>query len=561
MMRAPRSVPLLLAVCWLAGCKAVGPDFVAPREPVPDAYAAAGPTTPGSTTPGRATPGRATPSPPQRGQAEDAFWWREFHDPDLDRLEAQATAGNLDLKAAYLRIVESRIQVQESRAQGLPSLNASAKYTREQLGIGGIVKSEGLGAGGSAGTQSLISAIEKPVNIWQLGFDARWELDLFGKVRRSVEAATAQNEQAIESRDDLMVTLQAEVAQTYLQLRAAQVLQGIARELIANQRDVLDLTKDRQVHGLVGEVDVESAHAQLANLEAQLPPYDQTVATSRHALAVLTGQTPEALDSAFGQTGALPAPPNDIDVGVPAALARRRPDIRSSEAALHAATAQIGVSVAGLFPDISLTGTYGLRNTGTRYLFDWGSRFYSAAPGISLPIFHGGALLANVRLARAEAAEAALNYRKTVLSALQEVEDGLTGLNDDAARSASLAETVAADQRALDIDLDAFRRGLVSYITVLTMQIQTVQARQQLAQAMLTQSTDVVKLYKALGGGWENNPNVADPTAAEQPAATQQPAAAEQPAATQQPAAPASAAAAPHRAAAWPPTGAPAPVD
>jgi NodT family efflux transporter outer membrane factor (OMF) lipoprotein len=532
MMRSARTAALLLAVCWLAACKSVGPDFVVPHEPVPDNYAGASrasgtaPPTPAPAAPAAPTAPTAPTAPvgpatPATGATQaESFWWRQFHDPVLDRLETQATAGNLDLKVAYLRIVESRIEVQESRAQGLPSLNASAKYTREQLGVAGILKADGLGAGTtSAATQSLISSIEKPVNIWQLGFDASWELDLFGKVRRSVEAAKAQNAQAIESRNDLLVTLQAEVAQTYLQLRAAQVLQGITRELIANQRDVLDLTQQRQIHGLVGEVDVESARAQLSNLESQLPPYDQTVASSRHALAVLTGQPPEALDSAFGQSGELPPLPGAIDVGVPAALARRRPDIRSSEAALHAATAQIGVSVAALFPEVSLTGTYGLRNTGTRYLFDWGSRFYTLAPAISLPIFHGGALLANVRLSRAQAAEAAVNYRKTVLSALQEVEDGLVGLDDDAARTASLEETVTADQRAVDIDLDAYRRGLVTYITVLTVQIQTVQARQQLAQSMLAQSTDVVKLYKALGGGWEDNPDLADPTAPDRAAA------------------------------------------
>jgi multidrug efflux system outer membrane protein len=193
-------------------------------------------------------------------------------------------------------------------------------------------------------------------------------------------------------------------------------------------------------------------------------------------------------------------------VGLPSTLARRRPDIRNAEAALHAATARVGVSVASLFPDVSLSGSYGLRNTSTGYLFDWASRFYTFGPSVSIPIFHGGALVANVRLSRTEEAAAALNYRKTVLNALQEVEDGLTGLHEDAQRRSALEDTVAAEQRALDIDLDSYRHGLVSYVTVLTVQIQTVQARQQLAEAMLTQGTDLVKLYKALGGGWEGAP-------------------------------------------------------
>jgi NodT family efflux transporter outer membrane factor (OMF) lipoprotein len=273
---------------------------------------------------------------------------------------------------------------------------------------------------------------------------------------------------------------------------------------IAAQREITDLTQNRHEHGLAGEPDVDEARAQLASLEALLPPYDQTIAASRHALAVLIGQTPESLDGRFADHGELPALPASVPVGVPSALARRRPDIRNSEAVLHAATAQIGVSVASLYPDVSLAGTYGLRNLGTRYLFEWSSHFYTFGPSVSIPIFQGGALIASVRLSKAQAAEAALSYRKTVLGALQEVEDGLSALDEDARRIAALEQTVGADQRAVDVQLDAYGHGVISYVTVLTLQLQTIQARQQLAEAMLTQSTDLVKLYKALGGGWED---------------------------------------------------------
>jgi outer membrane protein, multidrug efflux system len=304
-------------------------------------------------------------------------------------------------------------------------------------------------------------------------------------------------------RNDLLVSLEAEVAQTYFQLRSAQALRQITLDLVAAQNEITALTNDRRVHGLAGEPDVEAARGQLANLQAELPAYEQTVVASRHALAVLTGQTPDALDAQFGETGDLPGLPQAVPVGLPSTLARRRPDIRGSEAQLHAATAEIGVSVASLFPQISLAGSYGLRNLGTRYLFDWDSHFYTVGPTVSVPIFQGGALVANVRLSKAKAAEAALQYRKTVLSALQEIEDGLSSLHEDAQRTAALEEAVAADQRALDVELDAYHHGVISYISALTVQLQMIQARQQLAQGMLTQSTDVVKLYKALGGGWE----------------------------------------------------------
>jgi outer membrane protein, multidrug efflux system len=493
-MRAGRGALILLAAL-LPACK-VGPNFKPPREPVPEQYAGL-----------KALPPQPAPQP-SSDAAVATFWWREFHDPDLDDLVDKAQRGNLDLKGAYLRIVEARIQVQAARAQGLPSLDASAAYTREQLGLAGILKSQGAdsaaGPTSSPAAQALIASFEKPVNIYQLGFDASWELDLFGKVRRSVEAANAQSVAAVESRNDLLVSLEAEVAQTYFQLRASQTLRQITLDEIAAQREIADLTQNRHEHGLAGEPDVDAARAQLASLEAQLPSYEQTIAASRHALAVLIGATPESLDARFGDHGELPPVPANVPVGVPSVLARRRPDIRNSEAELHAATAQIGVSVAGLFPDISLAGSYGLRNLGTRYLFDWSSHFYSFGPSVSLPIFQGGALIASVRLSKAQAAEAALSYRKTVLGALQEVEDGLSALDEDARRIVALEQTVGADQRAVEVQLDAYDHGVISYITVLTLQLQAIQARQQLAQALLTQSTDLVKLYKALGGGWED---------------------------------------------------------
>jgi outer membrane protein, multidrug efflux system len=493
-MRVSRAVLILMAAI-LPACK-VGPNFKPPQEPVPDQYAGV-----------KAEPPQPSPQP-SNDSASPSFWWREFHDPELDELVDAARRGNLDLKDAYVRIVEARIQVQAARAQGLPTLDASASYTRDQLGLAGILKSQHIdtasGPASSPAAQGLISALEKPVNIYQLGFDASWELDLFGKVSRSVEAANAQSLAAVESRNDLLVSLEAEVVQTYFQLRASQMLRQIALDEIAAQREIADLTQNRHEHGLAGEPDVDAARAQLASLEAQLPPYEQTIAASRHALAVLIGQTPESLDARFGEHGELPALPANVPVGVPSVLARRRPDIRNSEAVLHAATADIGVSVAGLFPDISLAGSYGLRNLTTGYLFDWASHFYSFGPTVSLPIFQGGALVANVRLSRAQATEAALSYRKTVLGALQEVEDGLSALDQDARRIAALKQTVGADQRAVEVQLDAYGHGVISYITVLTLQLQTIQARQQLAEAMLTQSTDLVKLYKALGGGWQD---------------------------------------------------------
>jgi outer membrane protein, multidrug efflux system len=481
----------LFAAAGLASCT-VGPNFSAPTPTVPPTYVEA--------------PQDVAAPAPARASSEAApneTWWHEFHDPQLDQLEERTQKGNLDLQAGLLRIVEARSQVQVARAQGLPSLNASASYNREQLGLAGILKSEGSAGGTSS---ALISQLEAPVNLFQLGFDASWELDLFGKVRRNVEVANAQSDEAIESRNDMLVSLEAEVAQTYMQLRAAQLLRSITVGLIADEREVLDLTISRQAHGLAQQADVESARAQVSTLQSQLPQYEQNIAVARHALAVLIGQTPEALDTELGPPVDLPAVPHMIPIGLPSTLARRRPDIRQAEATLHAATADIGVAVASMYPDVSLAGSFGLRNVTTHYLFDWASKFYSAGPTISVPIFHGGALVANVKMARAEAGAAALNYRKTVLTALQEIEDGLVSLDQDGLRVAALRDTVAADQRAFDITMHSYKVGLSTYISVLNIGVQTSQAKQQLAQASLTEVTDLVKLYKALGGGWEADP-------------------------------------------------------
>jgi multidrug efflux system outer membrane protein len=479
----------LTATLAVASC-AVGPKFTPPAATVPSTFVKPPPPQP---EPGRPTSDAAT----------DPTWWHEFQDPELDQLEERTQKGNLDLQAGLLRIVAARAQVQAARAQGLPSLNASASYNREQVGLAGILKAQG-GLGNNDPT--LVSALTAPFNFYQLGFDASWELDLFGKVSRTVEVAKAQSDEQVESRNDMLVSLEAEVATTYMQLRAAQLLRSITLGLIDDQRQIFDLTMNRQAHGLAQESDVESARAQVASLKSNLPQYDQSIAVSRHALAVLVGESPEALDAELAAAAPLPARPQLIPVGLPSTLARRRPDIRQAEAALHAATAQVGVSMASLYPDVSLTGTLGLRNLGTHYLFDWASKFYTAGPSISLPIFQGGALTANVKMSRAEEAAAALTYRRTVLTALQEIEDGLVSLDQDGRRLAALHDTVTADQRAFDIATHAYKLGLSTYITVLSQELQVNQAREQLAQASLTEVTDLVKLYKALGGGWETAP-------------------------------------------------------
>jgi multidrug efflux system outer membrane protein len=502
MRRLPRQFAATLtalAAAVLAGCAAVGPDFQAPEARTPDHF----------NDPAR--PAASAASSATETAEPDPRWWRAFQDPVLDSLIERAVAGNLNLQQAVWRIAQARAQTQVARAAGLPDVRATASYNRQQLGLEGLLRTNGvydrvnaLGPqyAGPAGTA--LNEITQPVNLFQLGFDASWELDLFGRVRRSVEASEAQTQAAIESRNDALVSLEAEVAQTYAQLRGAQALLRLSVEQTALERDTLWLTTNRREHGLASDLDVQNAQAQLAALEADTPQFEQQAQQAMNALAVLTGEPPGALDAELGTPRAFETLPVSVPVGLPASLARRRPDVRQAEATLHAATAGIGVATAQLFPDVSLTGQFGWRSTRAGDVTRWASHFYSLSPGVSLPIFQGGALVSNIRLAKAQQAEAALAYRQAVLTALADVENALVVYRTDQVRRAAFGRTVDASRRAFELASDSYRNGLVDFLNVLNAQRQYTQSRQQLTQAALQLNTDLVALYKALGGGWQD---------------------------------------------------------
>ncbi len=488
-----RPFPTLLLTALLGACT-VGPDFVPPRIDAPPAW----------NDPARAAPGAVTM------QSEpDPRWWDGFRDPVLTSLIERAAAGNLDVQQAVLRIAQARQNEAVARAAGLPMLNATTSYTRQQLGLRrslGQVGDLGGSGGGSGNGQAsgLVERLSNPFDLFQATFDASWELDLFGRVRRRTEQAGAQTRSRVEDARDGLVTLEAEVAQAYAQLRGAQALDQVQRENVASARGVLDLTQRLQRNGLATELDVANQRAQLTNFEAQLPQYERQAQQAMNRLSVLLGQPPGALDAELATAAPIPPVPPAVPVGLPATLARRRPDIRRAEANLHAATAGIGAAVADFYPDVSLTGSLGTRGITASSITNWGNHFYSLGPSVSLPIFQGGRLTANLRLARAQEAEAALAYRATVLNALREVEDNLTALRTDARARDSLAQTVTAGELALYLSRNRFENRLSSFIDVLIAQTTLVNARQQLVQATMTFTTDAVALYKALGGGWQD---------------------------------------------------------
>lgn len=480
---------------WLAGC-AVGPDYQAPKPQTPARFN---------------DPGDASAPSQASSQAVNPRWWKTFQSPQLDSLIERAIAGNLSLQQTVLRIAGAREQINQAGGAFLPAVNGSLQATRQQLGIEGELKSHDVyGQLQDADPQirNALGALTQPVNLYQGSFDAQWELDLWGKVRRQVEAANAQQQQAIEQRNDALVSLEAEVARAWLQLRGAQGIIATLKTQIDTAEQTLELTENRQKSGLSPQMDVENARAQVGTLEAQLPQYQAQERQAMNALAILLGKPPGALDSELRSPQALPKLPEVIPTGIPSTLARRRPDVREAEASLHAATAQVGVSVAQLFPSLTLSGQFGLRNSETDWLTDWSSHFYSFGPQVSIPIFQGGRLVSSVKLARAQQGAAVLNYRQTVLSALGDVENALVSYRSDQQREAGLDKTLAALENAFELASNSYRQGIASFIDVLDAQRQLAQASQQREQARVQSSLDLVALYKALGGGWEPYQNV-----------------------------------------------------
>ncbi|WP_416412871.1 efflux transporter outer membrane subunit [Pantoea sp. App145] len=487
-----RFAPSLTALALLlAGC-AVGPDYQPPHAQTPGSYH------------DLASQEASKPL----SAATHPLWWKTFNDPQLDSLITRAIADNLTLQQAVLRIAGAREQLAQARGGLFPSLSGSAKVTRQQLGLKGLLESNGVYNQVDSDVADQLNGLTHSVNLYQGSFDASWELDLWGKVRRQMEMANAQQQAAIEQRNDALVSLQAEVARAYLQLRGAQAVLQTLQQQIAIAQQTSQLTQSQQRNGMAPLTDVENARAQLASLNAQLPQYQAQEHQAMNGLAVLLGKTPGSLDNELANDKPLPVLPKLVSVGIPSTLARRRPDIRQAEATLHAQTANIGVSVAELFPSLSLTGQLGVRNTDASYLDNWSSHFYSIGPSLSIPIFQGGQLVANVKLARAEQANAALAYRQTVLTALQDVENALVSYRADQQQVTALTETADALQHAFDLATDSYRQGISTFLDVLDAQRQLAQAQAQLTQARMQTALDLVALYKALGGGWEPYQNV-----------------------------------------------------
>jgi outer membrane protein, multidrug efflux system len=407
-------------------------------------------------------------------------------------LIATAQENNLDLQQAQARLWEARAQRVVVVGGELPSVEAGVGYQRNRLSQ-------------NAAPYNAFDVAGFPweFDTYQAGFDARWEMDLFGGTRRSIEAATGSVQGRMEDRRAVLVTLQAEVARNYIEVRSAQRQREIAAHNLELQNQVLALTRDRVKNGLGSDLDVARAAALVATTAADVPTFERSEMQAIHRLAVLTHQPLEKVAELRAQ-GPIPAIPDEVLVGVPAELLRRRPDIRRAERALAAATAHVGVAEAELYPKLSLTGFFNLQSESIEDLFDWRSRAFGIGPTISWPIFEAGRLRAAVSIRNAQQEQALLAYEQSIDNAIQDVRDQMIALSTERRRHEALAQAVASNRQALELATNSYAQGLADFLTVLDAQRQLDQAENALARSEAQLAQSLVALAKALGGGWQN---------------------------------------------------------
>jgi NodT family efflux transporter outer membrane factor (OMF) lipoprotein len=423
----------------------------------------------------------------------DSAWWTSFNDGELDSLVQRAAQANPDLRVAEARLRQARAVRQMSAADLWPTLDASGSFARAK----------------QSKNQPLIGSLPLPANfpfeysVYQAGFDASWEIDLFGAKRRALEATTADWEAAVESRDDAMVTLLAEVARNYVELRGGQLRLDISHRNLKLQEEALELTRARFQTGVANELDVTRAAALLASIQAAVPPLEAAVRASMYTLAILVGRDPGDLVAELTPTKPIPLVPPEIPIGLPSDLLSRRPDVRRAERQLAAETARIGVAKSDWFPKLSLTGDAGLESVSLGKWFTPGSEFWSLGPSLQWRALDFGRVRAEVSAQTAVQEAALAAYEKTALASLLEAESAVVAYAQEQNRHGALTEEVAENRRSLEMANGLFREGRVNFLDVLDAERSLYQSEDELAVSDQAVSIDLITLYKALGGGWE----------------------------------------------------------
>lgn len=467
------SVPSLLRcgraglLALLCACQAVGPDYTPPEPSLPSAWHS------------ELQSGLAA------GQAPLQVWWTVLGDPTLDDLVARAHAANPGLQGAYHRVLAARALFSVAAGDRVPTLFVGADASRARISQNTF--------GGNGSTNDLVSG----------GLDATWEIDVFGRVRRNIEAAEADLEASIEDYRDVLVLLLAEVADTYVALRAFQRRLDYAQRNVEDQASTLELTQARFDAGLVPGLDVAQAERNLAVTEASIPSLEGAVAVSIHRLGVLLGEHPSALMAQLLPHAPIPSPPESVLVGAPATLLSQRPDVRRAERVLAAQTARVGLAETGAYPAFSLSGSYRHVSNSSGTLADASSRSWWVGPSMNWNVFNGGQVQGSIDFADQTLADAASRYQATVLLALGEVEDALVLYRREGQRREALMRAVDAAGRSVELVKVLYENGMVDFQNLLDSQRELTANQDSLAQSEGAQVSSLVQLYRALGGGWD----------------------------------------------------------
>lgn len=526
-MKALRTIEIVCLGVILAGC-AVGPNYHPPKADMKSGF-------------GEMTSTNAAVTSLPTTNSPVVEWWRGFNDPELDHLIESALHENYNLRIALARVRAARYQRSIVAADLFPNIDADSGYwhgrgsenVQLSLGSGGSSGGSGGAGGGGAGATPAKKAMNSTgssgaggsvganpfgnqltpfgkgglpgvtSSLYQVGFDSNWELDVFGGTRRKLEATAADLGASVEELHDVTVSLLAEVARNYVELRGTQQRLVVAEKNLAAQKETLELTLSRANAGLTSRADVTRAAAQVASTSATIPPLQASVRRSIHLLSTLIAREPMALSDELETNKPLVYLPPEVPVGLPSQLLERRPDIRRAERQMAAATARIGSAESELFPKFALTGGIGLDSTSTGNLFDWQSRYFFISPTVTWRVFDAGRIISNVALQKANQQESVWQYRNTILTALREVEDGLVAYATEQEHRNALAEALKQNEDSLNLIRSQYDHGLSDFLEVLDAQRNVLSTEDQLAQANQTLGTDLVSLYKSLGGGWE----------------------------------------------------------
>lgn len=469
---AAASRPLLaVAVALTLSACAVGPDYRPPQPVTPDTW-------------------HELPATGVRVESPDApslaAWWTTLNDPQLNQFIERALAENKTVKQAYARVVQARAQRAIAGSGFWPSIGASTSASRSESESNFNESGEVVSTVGES---------------YSAGVSASWELDLFGGQRRSYESAAAQLAATEADLRDVLVILLGDVALSYVGVRTAQSRLDFAERNLESQREALDITRWRAEAGLTTVLDVEQANSSYEQTRAQIPTLESSLVQSMNRLAVLTGQTPGALEAALQDRKPIPVAPVDIVAGVPADVLRRRPDIRSAERQLAAQTAEVGVATAALYPSLSLSGSISWQSLTASDLLD-GFRNDRSGLTLSLPLFNGGALRQRIRVQNAIVDQALAAYEATVLAVYEEVENALDAWTSEQRRHEALVQAVGSARRAAELALVQYNSGLVDFQTVLTADRQLISLEDSLAVSDGETTANLIRLYRALGGGW-----------------------------------------------------------